>query len=108
MIKADFKTYNEGGVAIGLGQCEVPFFTDLDEYKEKYLKALKDLAKAEALSWAMLMVTDVMKGDSILLTSPSKYEKKLTYTQLSDHVYDMPDVLSRKKQLLPEILHAVS
>ena len=108
VIKADFKTYNEGGVAIGVGQCEVPFFTDLDEYKEKYLKALKDLAKAEALSWAMLMVTDVMKGDSLLLTSPSKYEKKLTYTQLSDHVYDMPDVLSRKKQLLPEILHAVS
>jgi manganese-dependent inorganic pyrophosphatase len=56
----------------------------------------------------MLMVTDVMKGDSILFSSPSKYEKKLTYSVISEHVYDMPDVLSRKKQLLPEILNAVS
>jgi len=26
---------------------------------------------------------------------------------ISDRVYDMPGVMSRKKQLLPEILHAV-
>jgi len=108
VIKSDFKTYNESGVSIGVGQCEVPFFGDLEEYREKYLKSLAELAKSKALAWAMLMVTDVMKGDSILFSSPSKYEKKLTYSVISEHVYDMPDVLSRKKQLLPEILNAVS
>ena len=108
VIKSDFKTYNESGVSIGVGQCEVPFFGDLEEYREKYLKSLAELAKSKALAWAMLMVTDVMKGDSILFSSPSKYEKKLTYSVINEHVYDMPDVLSRKKQLLPEILNAVS
>ena len=107
VIKSDFKIYNEGGVAIGVGQCEVPFLSDLEEYRDRYLEALAETGRSKALSWAMLMVTDVMKGDSILLSSPSKYEKKLPYTVLSEHVYDMPDVLSRKKQLLPEILHAV-
>ena len=54
------------------------------------------------------MITDVLRGDSILLTTASKFEKKLSYAPLADHVFDMPGVLSRKKQLLPEILHAIS
>ena len=58
--------------------------------------------------WVMLMVTDVMKGNSVLLSSDkAKYERKLSYVALGEHIYDMPGVLSRKKQLLPEILHAV-
>ena len=108
VIKSDFKTYTENGVKIGVGQCEVPFLGDLNDYKDTYLNALEDAKKAMGLSWALLMVTDVLKGDSVLLSSRSKYEKKVSYPLICDHVFDMKGVLSRKKQLLPEILHAVS
>ncbi len=108
VINSDFKTYTENGVRIGVGQCEVPFLRDLDDYKDSYLKALDEVAKANGLNWAMLMVTDVLRGNSVLLSSPCKQEKKLSYQTLSEHVYSMNGVLSRKKQLLPEILHAVN
>ena len=77
-------------------------------YAAKYLEALEDLRKAGAFGWVMLMVTDVLKGHSVLLSSRSKYEKRLPYIVISDHVYDLQGILSRKKQLLPEILHAVN
>ena len=108
VINSDFKTYSQNGVKIGVGQCEVPFLTDLNDYAAKYLEALEDLRKAGAFGWVMLMVTDVLKGHSVLLSSRSKYEKRLPYIVISDHVYDLQGILSRKKQLLPEILHAVN
>ncbi|MBR6348848.1 MAG: putative manganese-dependent inorganic diphosphatase [Spirochaetales bacterium] len=108
VINSDFKIYSQNGVKIGVGQCEVPFLTDLNDYSGKYLAALDAMAKAGGFGWVMLMVTDVMKGNSVLLSSDkAKYERKLSYVALGEHVYDMPGVLSRKKQLLPEILHAV-
>ena len=108
VINSDFKIYSQNGVKIGVGQCEVPFLTDLDDYSGKYLDALDAMAKAGGFGWVMLMVTDVMKGNSVLLSSDkAKYERKLSYVALGEHIYDMPGVLSRKKQLLPEILHAV-
>lgn len=99
--------YNEKGVKFGVGQCEVPFLTDLDSYREMYLEAIEKQKTANGLDWAMLMVTDVLRGNSVLLCSASKYEKKLSYRALADRTYDMPEILSRKKQLLPEILHTI-
>ena len=108
VVSSDFKLYSENGVKMGVGQCEVPFLDDIESFKNAYLAALDSVRKTNGLDWTMLMITDVLRGDSILLTSPSKYEKKLSYAPLADHVFDLPGVLSRKKQLLPEILHAIS
>ena len=99
--------YNEKGVKFGVGQCEVPFLADLDSYRETYLAAIEKQKAANGLDWAMLMVTDVLRGNSVLLCSASKYEKKLSYRAIADRTYDMPEILSRKKQLLPEILHTI-
>ena len=33
---------------------------------------------------------------------------QVIYKQIEDRVYDMPNVMSRKKQLLPEMLYAIS
>ena len=107
VINSDFKMYNEKGVKFGVGQCEVPFLTDLDSYREMYLEAIEKQKTSNGLDWAMLMVTDVLRGNSVLLCSASKYEKKLSYRALADRTYDMPEILSRKKQLLPEILHTI-
>ncbi len=107
VINSDFKMYNEKGVKFGVGQCEVPFLTDLDSYREMYLAAIEKQKASNGLDWAMLMVTDVLRGNSVLLCSASKFEKKLSYRALADRTYDMPQVLSRKKQLLPEILHTI-
>ena len=108
VIRNDFKEYRDHGIRIGIGQCEVNSLSDLDEYKEQYLDSLVKVRNSLALDWAMLMVTDVFKGNSILLCTPSKFEKRLSFESISEHVYDMPGVLSRKKQLLIEIISAMN
>ena len=108
VISSDFKTYKEGNISIGIGQCEVPTLQDVNIYKDTYLAALDKIKALNHLDWVMLMITDVLKGRSLLLSSKYSAEGKLPYEQIYDHVYDMQDALSRKKQLLPEIIHVLN
>ena len=107
-VESDFKTYVEKNIKIGIGQCECTTLEDLDDYKQEYLDALENTRKHQQLDWAVLMITDVLREHSVLLVTHFIAENHLPYTVLSDKVYDMPGVMSRKKQLLPEILHAIN
>lgn len=107
-ILSDFKKYTEKGISIGIGQCEVTTLNDFGTYKKTYLEAVDKICKKEALNWAAVMITDVMSEHSILLTSGYKAEKTLPYVRLESKIYDMPNVMSRKKQLLPEMLYSLN
>ncbi len=107
-IESDFKIYAENGVSVGIGQCEVVTLRDLDNYKEAYLKTLDEVRQKNSLNWAMLMITDVIKETSVLLTTDFKLNKNIQYKKLETNVYDMPGVLSRKKQLLPDVLSIIN
>ena len=104
---ADFKRYTERGVHIGIGQYEVTALHSPASYEQIFAEALGEICRSEGLDWTMLMITDVIKSRSILISSPYPAEAQLNYERISEHVFDMPGVLSRKKQLLPEILHAI-
>ena len=69
---------------------------------------MEDIRKRQELDWAVLMITDVLREHSVLFTTEFTAENHLPYSRISDRVYDMPGVMSRKKQLLPEILHAIA
>lgn len=107
-IASDFKMYNEHGTKFGIGQAEVMTLADLDDYKDKYLDALKQIRDKNGLEWAVFMITDVLKEDSVLLTTDFRANQHLQYQQLSSNTYDLPGVMSRKKQLLPDIIHSLS
>ncbi len=106
-ISADFKQYREKGCHLGIGQCEVTTLHDLPDYCGRYLEALEEVRRKNGLDWATLMITDVLKEHSVLLSTEYRAEKHLQYQPLKPHVFNMPGVMSRKKQLLPEVLHAV-
>ena len=107
-IESDFKIYAENGISVGIGQCEVVTLKDLDSYKYEYLKTLDEVRIKNSLNWAMLMITDVIKETSVLLTTDFKLNKNLQYKKIEDKIYDLPGVLSRKKQLLPDILYVIN
>lgn len=107
-ITSDFKRYEEKNIAFGIGQCEVTTLADIDSYAERYKEALETVRRDGAYDWAVLMITDVIKERSVLLSTAFPRVSVLPYQKLSEGVYDMPGVMSRKKQLLPEILHAIS
>ncbi|MBR6003298.1 MAG: DHH family phosphoesterase, partial [Lachnospiraceae bacterium] len=68
-ILSDFKRYSERGVSFGIGQLEATTLADLDTYKAKFLKALEDVREKNGLEWAVLMITNVMNENSVLLTT---------------------------------------
>lgn len=105
VVKADFKEYAENGLSVGIGQVESNTLSDIDEVKASFLDTLNNIRKDRHLSWAMLLVTDIVREHSILLCTPwPGAEKELPYKRLEEGMFDLPDILSRKKQLLPEIL----
>ena len=104
MILSDFKKYENGGTKMGIGQCEVTTLTNIGEYAPAYIDALQNIADAQGLDWTLLMVTDVLREKSVLLASDYRANRDLPYAKLAKQTYDMPGVMSRKKQLLPILL----
>ncbi|MGD1822059.1 MAG: putative manganese-dependent inorganic diphosphatase [Pleomorphochaeta sp.] len=108
VIEGDFKVYKEHGLKVGIGQCEVTTLKDIDEYKERYLKILEEVKRSNGLDWALFMITNVIKENSILLTTGlDTVEYKLIYEKQDEKTFFLPKVLSRKKQLLPEIIRVL-
>ena len=108
MILSDFKKYENNGTKMGIGQCEVTTLSDVGEYAQTYIDALQKIADGQGLDWTLLMVTDVLRENSVLLASNNKANKDLPYAKIDEQIYDMPGVMSRKKQLLPTLLSVTS
>ncbi|MBN2651063.1 MAG: putative manganese-dependent inorganic diphosphatase [Spirochaetales bacterium] len=108
VVNQDLKLYSEFGVKFGIGQVEVVTLDNISEFKESLLAALEKVRVEKALDWTMLLVTDVMKEESLLLsTEYSKVTEKFLYKKNDDSEFYLPGILSRKKQLLPEVLRVL-
>ncbi|KAH0786476.1 putative manganese-dependent inorganic diphosphatase [Histomonas meleagridis] len=109
LITSDFKIFSEYGTKFGIGQCEVTQFQGIDEIKEHWLEVLEQVKQENKLDWAMIVITNIIKEDSIMLMTPyPEKEKKLKYERQSNQEYLCPGVLSRKIQILPEIIRVLS
>ena len=101
------KIYRESGVHFAIGQAEVMSLEEARSLRERYLAALEAVREKNALDWCMLLITDVIHGNSVLLMTPFRKASALAYDRIAEGTYSLPGVLSRKKQLLPEILRAL-
>ncbi len=106
IVSNDIKPYEAGGFELAIAQAEVTDLMQLSEYLEPLTKALNDLRDKRGLDFAMLLVTDVVRGSSrlILSSNPPPILTDLPYPPLADGTRDAPGVVSRKKQLLPVVL----
>jgi manganese-dependent inorganic pyrophosphatase len=100
IVSNDIKPYEAGGFHLAIAQAEVT------EHLVPLTKALNDLRDKRGLDFAMLLITDVVRGSSRLLVSsnPPPILADLPYPPLPDGTRDAPGVVSRKKQLLPVVL----
>ena len=107
VIEGDMKGYTEKGIRFAIGQVEVMTLAEIKDIRDKYLAALEEVRRARECDWCMLLITDVIKERSVLLSTSFPKEGSLIYDRIGDGLYDLPGVLSRKKQLLPEILRVI-
>lgn len=105
VVNNDLKLYESGGLKFAVAQAEVTDLLQLKEHLEALRLALEELRKQRGLDFAMLMVTDVVGGNSrlILVNAPPVLDD-LPYPKVPDGTLEAKEVVSRKKQLLPAIL----
>jgi len=105
VVNTDLKIYEAGGYRFAVAQAEVTDLLQLTEHLEALEGALKALRDKRALDFAMLMVTDVVRGSSrLLLTDEPPELSDLPYPPQPDGTRLAEGVVSRKKQLLPVVL----
>ena len=106
IVSNDIKLYEAGGFRLAIAQAEVTDLVQLSEHLEPLTKALDDLKTKRGLDFAMLLITDIVRGSSRLIFSSDAPPvlDDLPYPPLPDGTRDAPGVVSRKKQLLPVVL----
>ncbi len=105
VVSSDMKIYRSGDYQFAVAQAEV---SDLYEVSERLVplnRALEDLREQKGLDFAMLMVTDVVRGSSrLLVANQPPVLEDLPYPPQTDGTRLAEGVVSRKKQLLPVVL----
>jgi manganese-dependent inorganic pyrophosphatase len=105
IVNTDIKMYEAGGYHFAIAQAEVTDLLQLEDHLEPLRGALRNLRERRGLDFAMLMVTDVVRGSSrLLLTDDLPLLGELPYPRQLDGTLLAEGVVSRKKQLLPVVL----
>ncbi len=105
VVSTDMKVYETEKYRFAVAQAEVTDQLQLSESLESLRTALSSLRDRRALDFAMLMVTDVVRGSSrLILTDEPPELSDLPYPPQPDGTRLAEGVVSRKKQLLPVVL----
>jgi len=106
IVSTDIKPYEAGGFKFAVAQAEVTDLVQIAEHLDPLRDALNDLRNKRGLDFAMLLITDVVRGTSRLLvcSSAPPILDDLPYPPLADGTLEAIGVVSRKKQLLPVVL----
>ena len=105
VIFGDRKDYVDGRFRFALAQVEETNLELLQRRHDELIAAMDKQVKIDQLSMFALLVTDAVRGNSELLVyGDSELISNLPYDRIGDGLYALPGVLSRKKQLLPQIL----
>jgi manganese-dependent inorganic pyrophosphatase len=107
-ITTDCKEYQEDGVRFSVAQIEEVGFTQFWKRKAELLEALEQYRNSRAYLFSALLVTDVNSQSSLLLaTGDCRFISQVDYPRLEPGVYELKDIVSRKKQLLPYLTHCL-
>ena len=88
-----------------ISQVEEVSFDEFYNRQADLLEAAKKFQSRNKLDLFGLLVTNVEQENSILLAvGGHEVLENLPFRKISENLYDLPGVLSRKKQLLPQIL----
>ena len=107
LINQDFKTYNVGNNILGISQVMTMDFNDIEKNMDEYIAKLDELSKN--FICCALFITDVYRNGSYVLYNTNADEIIKDAFDLKD-VYEgvyIPDLVSRKKQMLPMLLEVL-
>lgn len=109
VIREDCKEFTEHDVRFSISQIEEIGFELFWQRKDELLAALAEMAQQRGLDFSALLVTDIVSNGSLLLMSHEPdYWEEINYPRVDRHLYQLDNVVSRKKQLLPLIARLIA
>jgi manganese-dependent inorganic pyrophosphatase len=103
VVRSDFKIYEEEGIRFAVSQVEELGFGNFWQHAKPITNALQDLREEERLTFAALLVTDINTQNSLLIVKGDPgVIQRISYPHVEkDEIFDLPGIVSRKKQLIP-------
>lgn len=111
----DFKRFSVGKALIGVGQITSLNEKELGSLNERMLRYMEQARGGSSLDMVFFMLTNILKESTELLCcgqgavqlAAKAFHKDMEEVdQLSEPVLHLPGVVSRKKQLIPELMLA--
>ena len=105
VISVDRKDYSDGKIKFALSQVEETNLELLTHRLEELTSEITRVIDDEKLDFFGLLVTDAVRGNSEFLAfGDNGIIRNIPYQRKENGIFLLPGVLSRKKQLLPQIL----
>lgn len=105
VINGDRKDYTDGKIRFALAQVEESNLELLHQRRDELAAEIRKTVESEKLDFFGLLVTDAVRGNSDFLAQGEPgILRNLPWRKYDSGVFSLPGVLSRKKQLLPQIL----
>ncbi len=103
IVRSDYKIYEEEGIRFAVSQVEELGFGNFWDHAKPIAAALGELRDEERLAFAALLVTDINTQKSLLLVKgDATLIQRISYAPVEqDEIFDLPGIVSRKKQLIP-------
>lgn len=105
VVEADAKIYSEGDINFSVAQVEELGFDNFWKNETALSEALAKYRQTNELDCSFLFVTDINTQDSLLVVKGGKdIIDSITFSSTqTDHIFKLPGIVSRKKQLIPYI-----
>ncbi len=107
----DFKTFTAGNILFGVSQISAMSREELDKVKERVLPYQSVIMEERKLHMVFIMLTDILNESSELIClgeGADEAVERAFYKQKLNDGYRLRGVVSRKKQLIPELLDAIT
>lgn len=109
IVTADCKEYEQAGKKFSVSQIEELSFAQVDDKQASLIEALDRHCRSHAYYFAALLITDINTQNSILIVCGSQdFLERITFPERGPNVWQLDDIVSRKKQLLPYLLQVLS
>jgi manganese-dependent inorganic pyrophosphatase len=105
VLEQDMKYYDEHGEQFSVSQIEMVGWKAFWDRSDEIVSELGAHVARAGLGFACLMVTDITHASTLLVTAgESRIVSRISYPEVRPGIFEMKEVLSRKKQVLPYLL----
>ena len=109
VIVADCKDYEEDGYGFSIAQIEELGFSHFYKKQESLLQALEMYRAQGGKYFASLLITDINTQNSLfLIAAPPEFLQTIHYPNQAPNLFELNNMVSRKKQLVPYLLDCLN